>query len=787
MRHSLLAAALAVAGIVAPVVDAATVHVTQTLVPRQSNGRFDAAYPDGDDSSPVAWGTCPNIELTTATTQDYNLRTLCSLTGTNALTATLSKLSGTLPTGCIAGDDGIECTTPSAAGPNALVWRATDGTPADSNSFTITVTATLVPDVTDPTIPTGCSGVGGTGIVTITCDQSSDPYDSGAGSGVASYKIYLGGTLVATKTAPTPNIQQEIAGVTVGAADGSQSCTRTGANLAMSGGGAGLGSTADQFYGCGYALAGEFLATAKLTGFAGAVTTGTAGLMVRASSAAGSIYGTARGRDSDEKANNRYRTSTDGTASNATLTAAQSYPYWVKMLVSGGSVTAYTSTDGNTWAAAGAPVALSLGATPYVLAFHASGTAGTNSTSTLQQINIAPTTTWSQVVTTDVGGSFTVTAVDAAGNESDQGPAFVAAPSEPAGGGGECTGDPAPVLVHFDDFESATVDSGRWNTSNCGGSDAFSPTQDSCPTPSTLRARSGARALRSQITFHDGAGNWYHKRDNPIDQIAHRTELSIKAWSATGCPTGATCASSYSPANLNIGDEQWYGIATFHPGAGDANGEPTISVGLKNTQFINWQLHDTPDVGEVSRSPPLALNLKATPIVADLPSYPDTTGTTGSAQTSPPTVTPTYWNFWTLFDADAIQTANSYDGGRKFYPGEFTDDAGGWVDWVIRYKPNYTSAGILEIWKRRVGVDADFTKVVSYFGPNAPNDQTAPFLKMGIYSGGGNPAVPPADWPARAVVYHDSHRMALTTTNPASSVGTDNCAFQLVAPSGTAH
>jgi hypothetical protein len=76
--------------------------------------------------------------------------------------------------------------TPSAAGPNALVWRATDGTPSDSNSFTITVTSTFNPDTTAPTVPTGCSGVGGSGTVTITCDQASDPFvtATGAGSGV---------------------------------------------------------------------------------------------------------------------------------------------------------------------------------------------------------------------------------------------------------------------------------------------------------------------------------------------------------------------------------------------------------------------------------------------------------------------------------------------------------------------------------------------------------------------------------------------------------------------------
>ena len=866
ISRSLIAVLFGAALLIATCAQGATYKGSQTIVPRQSDGRYDAQYLDGNDSSPLTWGACPAFSFVVGDSCAINLRTACSLTGTNAATATLAKDSGTLPAGCSAGTDGLTGTVSGALSPSAVVWRATDGTASVTAPFSIAATAAPAGDTIAPTIPTGCSGTGGTGTVTITCDQSSDPYVSEAGSGVASYKIYLTGVLVGTQAAPAANIQSQMSGVTVGSADGSQSCTRTGANLAMSGGGAGLSAAADQLYGCGYAITGDFLATAKLTGFAGAVSTGTAGLMVRASDAAGSAYGTARGRDSDDQANDRYRSSTGVNAANSAFSGVLTYPYWLRMVKTATGITASTSSDGNTFVALETERALTLGTSPYILAFHASGTAGTNTTSGLEQVNVTNTASWSHVHSTSVGGSYQVSAVDVAGNESAKGTAFSATPS----GSASCTGDQSPQLLLDDTFDSSpsgttlwvsgtsytrgdvrkspansedyycaaengandctgstdpsasaqwepAVDSSKWTTANCIGFDSFSPSQDACPGPSTLRARSGARSLRVQLTYHrggtaipalwvsgttyaignevaspanyrrytrktNGAGTtdprddptnwertyWYEKGDycagslsTCTGSMAHRTELSMVG------PTD----------DLDIGDDIWYGFSTFVPASGDANGDPALDLSAMQSYLYPWQLHDAPDPGEISRNPPLWLSL-----------YGPATGEPGNIGTIDPYVSgvdPTYWRLGGWWDADAVQTNRTYDGsyGAGDALGTWkTADQGVWTDWVIHYRPHYlASQGVTEVWKNG-------TKVLTYLGANAPNDQTAPYLKMGIYTRNWDASdLIPRDWPKQTVYYLDEVKVARTTDTTQRSTDSNNCAYRAVAPSGTSH
>ncbi|MFO0564940.1 MAG: heparin lyase I family protein [Polyangiaceae bacterium] len=362
----------------------------------------------------------------------------------------------------------------------------------------------------------------------------------------------------------------------------------------------------------------------------------------------------------------------------------------------------------------------------------------------------------------------------AGGTGSTTGGSAGAAGSASAGGSagaapGECTGDASAKLVHFDDFDDEALHEDRWNAKNCIW-DAHS-SLDTCPKPSTLRARSGSRSLRTALTYHDGTtgvDSWYHKKDNPSDDHTHRSELSIKSWSG------------FDPSQLKLGDEQWYGFSMYLPGKGDANADPALSLSVRHSYLIPWQLHDVPDPGEISRNPPLAFSLYGVP-KEPLPAFPDTEGKAPGAQTSPPSIPPTHWLWWTLNDSQAIQTDREYDGSHHFYAGKWANELGTWVDWVVRYKPNHTSEGILEIWRNG-------TKVASYFGPNSFNDQAAPYLKIGQYSGRLTLGTPvPADWPEQTVVYLDSHKLALAPANPSTPADTDNCAYRLVAPQGTPH
>ena len=56
-----------------------------------------------------------------------------------------------------------------------------------------------------------------------------------------------------------------------------------------------------------------------------------------------------------------------------------------------------------------------------------------------------------------------------------------------------------------------------------------------------------------------------------------------------------------------------------------------------------------------------------------------------------------------------------------------------WVDWVVYYDPKATTDGRVIIWRKVIGVDADYRKVVDYTGRTLHGWSQWPFLKAGIY------------------------------------------------------
>lgn len=786
----LLAFAIVLVAALGSCAQAATYPVGQQITPRQTTGAYDAAYLDGNDAAPLVWGTCPNLQLFVGDTQSFNLRTLCSLSGTNAATATLARVSGTLPTGCSASTDGVSCTNAQASMGQTFTWQATDGVSSVTNTFSFVVVAPPVADTTGPTSPTACTFTPGTGSITVECDQSSDPYVGEPGSGVAWYRIYKNGALVASKAAPAANVQGALSPMTVGTADGTQSCTQTGASLAMSGGGAGLGTTADQFYGCGHQVVGDFIATSKVGAFAGAVTTGTAGRMVRVSSAAGSIYATCRGRDSDDKVNNRYRATTDASASNATLSPVVTFPVWTKLEVQGGAVSCSTSPDGLTFTANDTARPLSLGAQPYVLAFHASGTAGTTTTSAIDEVNIAPVARWSETVGTTGTGSWTVRAEDADGNLSAATTAVTATPE----GGAACTGGSFTPL-HYDDFEGASIDSSKTPTAaqRWKIQDDYDTTLDTAPAHSTLRADAkpdwsavpSTKSVRVQLSYTKNAGaNYSRNGGSSTSESGHRNELIQKSWSAT----------SFSSQNYTLGNEYWTSFSIFLPAAGDANGDPEWIARPYPHYEILYQLHDSPDnatrcgTAEPSRNPMLVISVD-------------------SPKSTPPTVARTRWTISSRATDVACQTSLTYQFNRTWQFDDYTDERGQWVRFTIRYKPSFGADGILQIWKNGVELTGPATTgsgSLPLFGPNTYNDTLGPYaLPIGIYAqpydpvaadgttlnttpssgscGGFSPCLP-----ARRVMYLDNWMFGRVTGNPTTAVGTDNVGYRSVTTGASA-
>lgn len=421
MRHSLLAAALAVAGIVAPAVHAAlpSVHSLGAVRPTPS-GVVNSKYRNGDDGTaaiPLLWGACPSLATTTADSDSFNLRTLCNLLEPGSPDATLSLLSGTLPAGCVMATDGIDCTTPTA-GSASVVVRATRGAATADVVVNITVT-TAGTDSTAPTVPLGLvatDNADGTG--TLSWDASSDPSVSGIATGVASYRVQKDGGTLSTITAPSANVQPVLAETIIGASD-NESSSQAGADWTLTFGGAGLVAGGDHILGRLAQVTGDFVATAKITAYTpSAGTTGSIGIAARASTSANVIAAYARWKDSDDQCNLRYRWQA-GSMSNGSDSAAtySTLPVWIRMSRSGDIFSAACSSDGNTWVTTSSHT-ISPGATLYVGPFITSGTASTTTaTGTVAQYNVHQGVSVSAPIT--ASGSYTVSSYDGTNRSSE--------------------------------------------------------------------------------------------------------------------------------------------------------------------------------------------------------------------------------------------------------------------------------------------------------------------------------------------------------------------------------
>lgn len=393
------------------------------LVPTPS-GIVDTRYRDGDDGTPaipLLWGTCPTVTLTDGGACTTNLRTLCNLVEAGSPAATLTLLSGTLPTGCSISGDGITGTV-SAAGTSQIVVRATRNADiADTAAFTVTATASGT-DSADPTIPLALAGVDNAdGTATLSWEASGDPNVAGVVTGVASYQVKLGGAAIATVTAPSANVQPLLAATEIGT-DTGESSTQSGARWTLAYSGTGLGATSDNIFGRLAQVSGDYTATLKLTSYTPTVgTAGSVGIAARASnSVAGAISVYSRWRDTDDKCNQRYRTSTGGTASNGALSSSTYTPgsMWIKQARVGDSFTTYCSSNsGQTWTVTSAQT-VSPGATVYLGPFVTSGSTGNAATAVVDEFVVTQSGSVSYAYT-GAGGTFAVNAFDGTNRSDD--------------------------------------------------------------------------------------------------------------------------------------------------------------------------------------------------------------------------------------------------------------------------------------------------------------------------------------------------------------------------------
>lgn len=150
-----------------------------------------------------------------------------------------------------------------------------------------------------------------------------------------------------------------------------------------------------------------------------------------------------------------------------------------------------------------------------------------------------------------------------------------------------------------------------------------------------------------------------------------------------------------------VGSEQWYGFSTYIP---------SDWPDLDNRTVIS-QWHATPDVGEIWRSPPLAIRYVGGELTVD-----------------------------GRYSAKPIQTEN--DGvivTLYTHPGEL--EKGVWHDWIFHVRWDYLEGGFVEAW-------LDGVQVIDYRGPVGYNDRVGLWFKWGIYRN---------DHPVTQVLYHDEY------------------------------
>lgn len=343
-----------------------------------------------------------------------------------------------------------------------------------------------------------------------------------------------------------------------------------------------------------------------------------------------------------------------------------------------------------------------------------------------------------------------VAAEDVAGNVGGYSTPFTGIVPAPSG-------NVTMTRLHYDDFNASPIDGSevtgdgkRWTLF-----DDFNASVDDFFTPSTAHSRyntgSGTqRSSRMQLTMHNGS-TWYAINNNT--QAPHRNELRLRPWSVANGGTGWD-------GRTRLGREYWAGFSIYLPDGSDADPEWVAGSALGRHFEILHQWHDTPDPGvDQSRNPPLNIKIN------------NPNGAGGALSRG-------HWVVQTLSQSAAAGTLQ-YDSNVAIDCGAIT--TGEWTDFVVRYRPHYTTAGILQVW-------INGTLVVSRIGiPNAYNDTFGPYACLGLYCGqaqGAPSGSIPGDWPAQRVCYYDEWSLYEAVGNPATAVDTSNAAYLAVAPRG---
>ncbi|MFV8819475.1 polysaccharide lyase [Haliea sp. E17] len=216
----------------------------------------------------------------------------------------------------------------------------------------------------------------------------------------------------------------------------------------------------------------------------------------------------------------------------------------------------------------------------------------------------------------------------------------------------------------------------------------------------TLQSNSAAAAVDYEHNFNSGkfsmtcSGNCPKVSSRYSRRGGYAMESTISNSSSNKKRTEAILPGKIG--KMQFGRDYWIGFSIYLPAGWT----------VPNKMEILAQIHRTPDKGEAGGQPPVAIY-------------------SGSGE-------------WKV-------TSQEWGGKQDWLLNSVYEDVGRWTDFVIHYRPSYTSNGILEVWK-------DGALVAKRSGANTAKDAIGPYFKMGIYKGTYSAPT--------KTVYHDELRIA---------------------------
>lgn len=250
------------------------------------------------------------------------------------------------------------------------------------NTFSYSIVASNSPTSYNATgLPAGLSINTSTGVITgapTVVGTSSATINATNSYGTSSAPL----TLTISPRLPSPWSQTDI-----GSTGTAGNAYYSGGTFNISGAGADIWGTADAFHYVYQPIRGDCQIIARVTGVQNTNANAKGGIMIRESLNANSTFASVYLFPSNNAAF-QYRPSTGGSVANNNTTSTTT-PYWLKLVRSGISFTAYRSSDGITWSQIGSAVTISMASNVYVGLPVCSLISGTICTATIDNVSVA--------------------------------------------------------------------------------------------------------------------------------------------------------------------------------------------------------------------------------------------------------------------------------------------------------------------------------------------------------------------------------------------------------------